>query len=68
MASTKTMTGRTKGTNRKTTATTYVPVSSNIYYDGFSYRVRVSVEGMKHSKNFSSKKKAVQYRNQLLGK
>jgi hypothetical protein len=67
MASTKTMTGRTSGTNRKT-VTTYVPVSSNIYFDGFSYRVRVSVEGTKYSKNFSSKKKAVQYRNQLLGK
>jgi hypothetical protein len=69
MATTKTMkTNRTKGTTRKTTVTTYVPVSDNIYHDGFSYRVRASVNGTKYSKNFSSKKKAVQYRNELLGK
>lgn len=68
MASTKTMkTTRTKSTARKT-VTTYVPVTDNIYHDGFSYRVRVSVNGTKYSKNFSSRKKAVQYRNELLGK
>lgn len=68
MATTKTMkSSRTKGTS-KTTVTTYVPVSDNIYHDGFSYRVRASVNGTKYSKNFSSKKKAVQYRNELLGK
>jgi hypothetical protein len=55
-----------KTTNsRRTTATTYVPVSDNIYHDGSSYRVRVSIEGVKFSKNFSSKRKAVQYRNEL---
>jgi hypothetical protein len=68
MATTKTMkTTRTKGTARKTTVTTYVPVSSNIYFDGFSYRVRASVNGTKYSKNFSSKKKAYAYRKELLG-
>ena len=68
MATTKNMkTNRTKSTSRKT-VTTYVPVTDNIYHDGFSYRVRVSVEGTKYSKNFSSRKKAVQYRNELLGK
>jgi hypothetical protein len=55
-----------KTTNsRPTTATTYVAVSDNIYHDGSSYRVRVSIEGTKYSKNFSSKRKAVQYRNEL---
>jgi hypothetical protein len=64
--------------SRKTTAkkktvtrqplTTYVPVSDNIYHDGSSYRVRVSLNGTKYSKNFSSKRAAVQYRNQLQGK
>jgi hypothetical protein len=55
-----------KTTNsRPTTVTTYVPVSDNIYHDGSSYRVRVSIEGVKFSKNFSSKRKAVQYRNEL---
>lgn len=59
------MATKTKMTRR--TKTTYVPVSSNVYYDGSSYRVRVSVSGTKYSKNFSSKKQAIAYRNQLLG-
>lgn len=48
------------------TITTYVPVSHNIYNDGTSYRVRVSVNGTKVSKNFSSKRQAVTFRNSLL--
>lgn len=47
--------------------TKYTAVSNNIYFDGSSYRVRVTVDGEKHSKNFSSRKQAVAYRNQLLG-
>jgi len=55
-----------KTTKSRSTKTTYVPVSNNVYYDGNSYRVRVSVEGTKHSKNFSSKRTAITYRNSLL--
>ena len=50
----------------RSTKTTYVPVSNNVYYDGNSYRVRVSVEGTKFSKNFSNKRTAISYRNTLL--
>ena len=50
------------------TVTTYVPVSDNIYHDGSSYRVRVSINGKKYSKNFSNKRKAVTFRNELLGR
>ena len=57
-----------KTTSRRQTVTTYVPVSDNIYHDGSSYRVRVSIEGTKYSKNFSSKRKAIQYRNELMGR
>ena len=57
-----------KTTARRTTVTTYVPVSDNIYHDGSSYRVRVSIDGTKYSKNFSSKRKAVQFRNELLAR
>lgn len=53
-------------TKTRRTKTTYVPVSNNVYFDGSSYRVRVSVEGTKYSKNFSSKRNAIAYRNQLL--
>jgi hypothetical protein len=52
--------------SRRNTVTTYVPVASNIYHDGTSYRVRVITNGTKNSKNFSSKRAAVQYRNSLL--
>lgn len=55
---------KTTKTRRKTN---YTAVSNNIYFDGSSYRVRVSVNGTKHSKNFSSRKQAVAYRNQLTG-
>jgi hypothetical protein len=65
------MTKTTKATRktpstRRITTTTYEAVSNNIYYDGSSYRVRVSVKGVKHSKNFPSKRAAVVYRNQLM--
>ena len=56
-----------KQTSRRKTITTYVPVSNNIYHDGTSYRVRVSLNGKKYSKNFGSKRKAVTFRNELLG-
>jgi hypothetical protein len=55
-------------TNKRQTVTTYVPVSDNIYHDGSSYRVRVSINGTKFSKNFSNKRKAISYRNELMGR
>ena len=55
-------------TNKRQTVTTYVPVSDNIYHDGSSYRVRVSINGTKFSKNFSNKRKAITYRNELQGR
>jgi hypothetical protein len=57
-----------KKTNTRQTVTTYVPVSDNIYHDGSSYRVRVSINGQKYSKNFSNKRKAISYRNELMGR
>ena len=62
------MNSKSKPTSKtRRTATGYERVSNNIYHDGTSYRVRVSVDGTKYSKNFSSKKLAIQYRNQLMG-
>lgn len=56
-----------KKTTSKTRRTpNYVPVASNVYYDGSSYRVRASVNGTRVSKNFGSKRNAINYRNQLL--
>lgn len=61
----KTTTARSKRT-AKSRKTQYVPVSHNVYHDGTSYRVRVSVDGVKYSKNFPSKKSAIAYRNSLM--
>lgn len=55
----------TKKTARRQTVTTYVPIADNIYHDGSSYRVRVRVNGETVSKNFSNKRKAISYRNEL---
>ena len=66
----KTTTKVARRTGSKTTTTTrrtnYVAVTNNVYHDGTSYRVRVSVDGVKYSKNFSSKRNAITYRNSLL--
>lgn len=56
----------TTATRRRQTVTNYTPVANNIYHDGSSYRVRVSVNGTKYSKNFSSKRQAIAFRNELL--
>ena len=55
-----------KKKNNKATPSVYEAVSKNVYFDGSSYRTRVSVNGSKYSKSFQSKKKAISYRNQLL--
>ena len=53
-------------TTKSTPLTVYQSVGPNIYFDGTSYRVRVIVNGQRYSKNLTSKKAAVQYRNSLL--
>ena len=62
----KTTTSKMKKSAARRTKTTYVPVSNNVYFDGSSYRVRASVNGNKISKNFSNKRTAITFRNQLL--
>ena len=56
---------------KKTRATqsqplTYSSVAPNIYFDGTSYRVRMILNGERYSKNLTSKRAAVMYRNSLL--
>ena len=41
-------------------------ISKNIYKDGNSYRVRVSKNGKRISKNFTSKKEALILKKKLL--
>jgi len=69
MSKTSTKVKRRTGSNvTKTTTrrTNYEPISNNIYFDGTSYRVRVSKNKVKFSKNFSSKRQAFAYRKSLL--
>jgi hypothetical protein len=54
-----------KNNTTKAQKSVYEAVSSNVYFDGSSYRTRVSVNGNKYSKSFQSKRKAIAYRNQL---
>jgi hypothetical protein len=58
--------GKNKTAKVTTPKTTYRSVSNNIYFDGFSYRVRMSIDGVRYSKNFSSKKAALKFRGELL--
>jgi len=44
---------------------TYRSIAENIYHNGFSYRVRVTVNGVRNSKNFTSKKAAIAWRNEI---
>lgn len=53
-------------TTKSAPLTVYQPVGPNIYFDGTSYRVRVIVNGQRYSKNLTSKRAAVQYRNSIL--
>jgi hypothetical protein len=54
------------GTQKPTMKGSYERVGNNIYFDGYSYRVRVSVNGERISKNFASKKAATAFRKEML--
>jgi len=55
-----------KNSNKHHPVTTYVPVSHHIYYDGFSFRVRVIKDGESISVSTSDKRKALKLRDKLL--
>lgn len=50
---------------RRYSVTMYVPVANNVYYDGYSYRVRVTNNYERTSKNFRKIKKAIKFRDKL---
>lgn len=58
--------------NKKTTRaksrpqSNYTKTGNNIYFDGYSYRVRMSINGTSYSKNFPTKAAAMKYRKELL--
>lgn len=61
----------TNSRSQSTTSTSsesnpYVSVAKNIYRDGTSYRARVSVNGIRESRNFRTKREAIQWRNEMI--
>jgi len=62
---------RGQRTQRSTPTTntndSYTTVAKNIYRDGSSYRARVSVNGIRYSRNCRTKREAIQWRNEMVG-
>jgi len=62
---------RGQRTQRSTSTTNtndgYTTVAKNIYRDGSSYRARVSVNGIRYSRNCRTKREAIQWRNEMVG-
>jgi len=50
---------------RRDSKTVYVAVAPNIYFDGLSYRTRVTRNGVRKSLNWSNKADAIWCRNEL---
>lgn len=50
---------------RRHSTTMYVPVADNVYYDGYSFRVRVTKNKKRTSVNFKHINDAVRFRNKL---
>lgn len=58
-------TSKSVTTSTATPATDYTNVAPNIYRSGDIYRVRITLDGVRYSKNFKSKRQAVIYRNSI---
>jgi hypothetical protein len=50
---------------KRNTVTVYAPITDNVYYDGFSYRVRVTRDYNRTSVNFRKMKDALKFRDKL---
>lgn len=60
------MTNRSKRSTKRTQTESYVSVAKNIYRDGSSYRARVSVDGIRYSRNCRTKREAIEWRNEMI--
>ena len=63
---TRTQSRSQRNRSTQTTNDSYASVAKNIYRDGSSYRARVSVNGIRESRNFRTKREAVQWRNEMI--
>lgn len=57
---------RSQRNSSTSTDSSYSTVAKNIYRDGSSYRARVSVNGIRQSRNFGTKREAIQWRNEMI--
>jgi len=57
---------RSQRNSSTSTDSGYSTVAKNIYRDGSSYRARVSVNGIRQSRNFGTKREAIQWRNEMI--
>ena len=63
---TRTQSRSRRSRSTQTTNDSYASVAKNIHRDGSSYRARVSVNGIRESRNFRTKREAVQWRNEMI--
>jgi hypothetical protein len=56
---------KTRTAKKAAPKTDYKPVAENIYQSNESYRVRLTIGGNRYSRNFTSRTKAVQWRNEM---
>ena len=54
----------TKSTSKKT----YKPIEKNIYFDGYSFRTRVQINGKMNSRNSSTLGSAKKFRTNIIKK
>lgn len=55
-----------KRSTKRTQDSGYQTVAKNIYRDGSSYRARVSVDGIRYSRNCRTKREAIEWRNEMI--
>jgi len=51
---------------KRNTVTVYAPITKNVYYDGYSFRVRVTKDYNRTSVSFPKIKDALKFREKLL--
>lgn len=66
MSNSKRSTKRTNRSTKSTQTESYQTVAKNIYRDGSSYRARVSVDGIRYSRNCRTKREAIEWRNEMI--
>ena len=66
MSNSRRSTKRTNNSTKRTQNESYQTVAKNIYRDGSSYRARVSVDGIRYSRNCRTKREAIEWRNGMI--